>query len=72
LQPRQIASPGQLRFDTVACDVGQAVLGEGGNEAEGWLICPSELQLLIDPRKLIQCRASGLAVFLIELDQIGK
>jgi hypothetical protein len=33
---------------------------------------PSELQLLIDPRKLIQCRPAALAIFLIELDQASK
>jgi hypothetical protein len=54
------------------CTERRSTFGKTAESSPSALRYASELQLLIDPRNLIQCRAAGLAIFLIELDQIGK
>ena len=53
------------------CTERHSTFGKTAESSPSALRYPSELQFLIDPRELIECRASDLAVFLIELDQVG-
>lgn len=54
------------------CTERRSTFGKTAESSPSALSYPSEIQLLIDQRELIQCRAAGLAIFLIELDQVGK
>lgn len=54
------------------CTERRCTFGKTAESSPSALRCHSEIQLPIDLRKLIERRASGLAAFLIELDQIGK
>ncbi len=64
--------PESLRGARRECTEHRSTFGKTAKSSPSALRYPSELQLLIRPRKLIQCRAAGLPIFLIEFDQIGK
>ena len=54
------------------CTERRCTFGKTVESSPSALRYPSEPQLLIDPGKLVQCCAVGLAIFLIEPDQIGR
>ena len=64
--------PGNRRGAPRECTERRSTFGKTAESSPSALSYASELQLLIDPRKLIQCRAANLTIFLIELRQIGK
>jgi hypothetical protein len=64
--------PGNLLGARRECTERRSTFGKTAKSSPSALRYPSELRLLTDPRKLIQCSAAGLAIFRIELDQIGK
>lgn len=54
------------------CTERRSTFGKTAKSSPSALSYPSGLQLLIETRKVIQCRPAGFAVLLIELDQIDE